>query len=263
MAVTQDPDAWARLGRKIREAREAQGASRRAFASRVGVSEKSIQVAEEGRTPRARWPQSLTLIEGGLGWTKGSMLHVLDGGEPTLLHGQTAAAAAAAADQRMPGRVNRSEGVPGDSLIPQEILEAFPVVSFFGKNCVAHGAPEWMGVAFENAVSGLMRAVKDHYEQPSLFDILEEDGTSPLPTELRVGYPMRSLRLESLLRVADRQTAEMPEDHERRTLVAIVNAARAALAEYTKRPTARTHQAMQNAHDTLLISLSRESRARS
>ncbi|WP_432008886.1 helix-turn-helix domain-containing protein [Streptomyces bacillaris] len=258
MAVTQDPDAWARLGRKIREAREAQGASRRVFSNRVGVSEKSIQVAEEGRTPRARWPQSLTLIEAGLGWTKGSMLHVLDGGEPTLLHGL----GAAADSQRESELVGRREAAPSESLIPQEILEVLPVVSFFGKNCVAHGAPEWMGAAFENAVAGLMRAVKDHYEQPPLFELPGEDGSPAVPRELSVNYPMRSLRLESLLRVADRQIAQMPEGNEKRTLLSVANAARAALDEYTGRPTARTHQVMQNAHDTLLISLSRESRAK-
>ncbi|WP_145499216.1 helix-turn-helix domain-containing protein [Streptomyces sp. CFMR 7] len=84
MATKRGPEAWTRLGTKIREAREAQGFSRKALSELSGVSEKSIQVAEEGREPRARWPQSLSLIEAGLGWAKGSMEHVLDGGEPSL-----------------------------------------------------------------------------------------------------------------------------------------------------------------------------------
>ncbi|MYS34891.1 helix-turn-helix protein [Streptomyces sp. KhCrAH-43] len=84
MTEVRDPQAWSRLGQKIREAREAQGYSRKRLSELAGVSEKSIQVAEEGRTPRARWPQSLTLIEDGLGWARGSMQHVLDGGEPSI-----------------------------------------------------------------------------------------------------------------------------------------------------------------------------------
>jgi transcriptional regulator with XRE-family HTH domain len=80
--VTQDPEAWARLGAKIREQREALGMSRRQLSEVAGVSEKSIQVAEEGRTPRARWPQSLRLIESALRWAPDSMLGILEGGEP-------------------------------------------------------------------------------------------------------------------------------------------------------------------------------------
>ncbi|GAA2972323.1 helix-turn-helix domain-containing protein [Streptomyces enissocaesilis] len=82
MSFTRDPAAWSRLGEKIREAREVLGYSRKRLSEVAGVSEKSIQVAEEGRTPRARWPQSLTLIEEGLGWLPGSMLKVLDGEDP-------------------------------------------------------------------------------------------------------------------------------------------------------------------------------------
>ncbi|MFF0080250.1 multiprotein-bridging factor 1 family protein [Streptomyces canus] len=80
--VTRDPEAWARLGAKIREKREAMGLSRRQLSEEAGVSEKSIQTAEEGRTPRARWPQSLRLIENALRWEHGSMERILEGGEP-------------------------------------------------------------------------------------------------------------------------------------------------------------------------------------
>lgn len=82
--VTQDPEAWARLGVKIREQREKLGMSRRQLSEVAGVSEKAIQVAEDGRTPRARWPQSLQLIESALCWAPGSMRRILEGGEPRL-----------------------------------------------------------------------------------------------------------------------------------------------------------------------------------
>jgi transcriptional regulator with XRE-family HTH domain len=88
--TTMSPEAWARLGGKIREAREALGYSRKRLSDIAGVSEKSIQVAEEGRAPRSRWPQSLTLIEEAIGWARGSMKEVLMGGEPSVLFEQPA-----------------------------------------------------------------------------------------------------------------------------------------------------------------------------
>lgn len=73
---------WARLGASIRAERESHGLSRRALSESAGVSEKSIQVAEEGRAPRARWPQSLALIEKALGWPSGWMKEILEGEPP-------------------------------------------------------------------------------------------------------------------------------------------------------------------------------------
>lgn len=81
MAITvpRDPEAWAKLGKTIREHREEAGYSRRALAEKAGVSEKSIQVAEEGRVPRGRMPQSLSRIEEALGWIPGAYIAILTG----------------------------------------------------------------------------------------------------------------------------------------------------------------------------------------
>ncbi|MFJ5728762.1 helix-turn-helix domain-containing protein [Streptomyces paradoxus] len=81
MAITVplDPEAWVKLGRTIRQHREEAGLSRRALAEKAGVSEKSIQVAEEGRVPRGRMPQSLSRIEEALGWAPGSSIAILKG----------------------------------------------------------------------------------------------------------------------------------------------------------------------------------------
>jgi DNA-binding XRE family transcriptional regulator len=68
-ALSASPKAWARLGRELRERREAVGLSRRALAEKAGVSEKAIQVAEEGRVPSARWPQSIGRVSRALGWS--------------------------------------------------------------------------------------------------------------------------------------------------------------------------------------------------
>lgn len=75
------PDDWARLGRLVRDAREAKGWSRRHMAEASGVSEKSIQITEEGRVP-TRWPGSLASIESALGWRVGTARWVLEGNDP-------------------------------------------------------------------------------------------------------------------------------------------------------------------------------------
>ncbi|MEU3441770.1 helix-turn-helix transcriptional regulator [Streptomyces griseoincarnatus] len=46
------------------------------------MSEKSIQVAEEGRVPRGRMPQSITRIAEALGWPPGSVQQILSGRAP-------------------------------------------------------------------------------------------------------------------------------------------------------------------------------------
>jgi transcriptional regulator with XRE-family HTH domain len=75
-------DDWERLGVQLREAREARGLSRRVLAEETGVSEKAIQMAEEGRVPSARWPKSVDTIAEALGWTPDSARAVLEGGSP-------------------------------------------------------------------------------------------------------------------------------------------------------------------------------------
>lgn len=77
------PEDWGRLGALLKEAREAQGLSRRAFAEETGLSEKAIQTAEEGRVPSARWPKSVDVMAAALGWATGSARAVLDGDRPT------------------------------------------------------------------------------------------------------------------------------------------------------------------------------------
>lgn len=75
---------WARLGTHLREAREAQGLSRRVLANKTGISEKAIQVAEDGRTPSARWPKSVDALAEALGWETGAARIVLNGGHPPV-----------------------------------------------------------------------------------------------------------------------------------------------------------------------------------
>lgn len=76
------PKDWERLGTLLKEAREAQGLSRRALAEETGLSEKAIQTAEEGRVPSARWPKSVDVMASTLGWAPGSARAVLGGNLP-------------------------------------------------------------------------------------------------------------------------------------------------------------------------------------
>jgi len=80
--VTQDPKVWSRLGRAFRRSREFNGYSRRTLAGMANVSEKSIQVAEEGRVPKGRMPQSLERIAEALTWPEGSVQMILSGISP-------------------------------------------------------------------------------------------------------------------------------------------------------------------------------------
>lgn len=76
MALTASPEAWARLGHSLREQREALGFSRRALAEKADVSEKSIQIAEEGRVP-TRWPLTIGPIARALGWEPATALQIV------------------------------------------------------------------------------------------------------------------------------------------------------------------------------------------
>jgi DNA-binding XRE family transcriptional regulator len=76
MALTASPDAWSRLGQSLRERREALGLSRRALAEKADVSEKSIQIAEEGRVP-TRWPLTIGPITRALGWEPATALQIV------------------------------------------------------------------------------------------------------------------------------------------------------------------------------------------
>ncbi|MFC8201313.1 multiprotein-bridging factor 1 family protein [Streptomyces sp. NPDC057298] len=175
--VTQDPEAWARLGAKIRERREALGWSRRQLSEIAGVSEKSIQVAEEGRTPRARWPQSLRLIESALRWESGSMEIILNGGEAEeslSLFPLTSEEGKADGREQLPMFPKESredEGIPGAvygdppsvvalsgilAELPQALRNGLPYVLEFGRRAVDHGADGEVVERYEEALEALL-----------------------------------------------------------------------------------------------------------
>jgi hypothetical protein len=76
-ALSASPEAWQRLGNALRESREHLRMSRRLLSEKADVSEKSIQIAEEGRVPSARWPQSISRITQALGWEPGAAIRIV------------------------------------------------------------------------------------------------------------------------------------------------------------------------------------------
>lgn len=159
--VTQDPEAWARLGAKIRERRESMGLSRRQLSVEAGVSEKSIQVAEEGRTPRARWPQSLRLIENALRWEPGSMSRILEGGAPgevfdslSLFEVDAGQPVAGQAEQEfLAAAYARSRAL---AEFPRFLRKPLRTVLEFGHRAAGFGADEEAVMRYEEALEALL-----------------------------------------------------------------------------------------------------------
>lgn len=151
------PEDWARLGARIQSERLRRGMSQKALALVASVSTGSIQAAEAGRVPSARWPQSLSAIEVALGWTDGSMRRVLGGDDPVRTP---------APDPAAPGGAFRTP--PQANPLPDHIREALPVVLRFGPRALASGASREAVRRYDDAVDGLLAslAMPDRSEWP-------------------------------------------------------------------------------------------------
>ncbi|MEW2421287.1 helix-turn-helix transcriptional regulator [Streptomyces nigra] len=224
--VTRDPEAWARLGAKIRERRESMGMSRRQLSERAGVSEKSIQVAEDGRTPRARWPQSLRLIERALHWEPDSMLRILEGEEPELIPGLFSMADEEAANRGH----SQVHLFPGDSVeealplqismrptnhtrsvalaaLPKGLRETVAEVLQFGVKARSYGADPDLAEEYERAAEQL------------LLDLLKRVplGYQGSAGPGRLDSWSRAMRMDPVLRKEKEERARA-RDRERRRL---------------------------------------------
>lgn len=80
--MNRDPQAWARLGHLLKQARLARGLKQSELADRASVSTASVQAAEAGTAPKTRMPTTIGPIATALGWPAGSIDAVLEGGEP-------------------------------------------------------------------------------------------------------------------------------------------------------------------------------------
>jgi transcriptional regulator with XRE-family HTH domain len=80
--MNRDPQAWARLGRALRTAREQRRLSQDELADLAGVSTGSVQSLESGTVPKARVPITLSPVAQALGWPAGAAAAVLEGEAP-------------------------------------------------------------------------------------------------------------------------------------------------------------------------------------
>jgi transcriptional regulator with XRE-family HTH domain len=80
--MNRDPNAWARLGRALRSAREHRGLTQQELGEMAGTSGRSVQDAEAGQVPKSRMPYTLGRIASALGWPEGAVTAVLDGEAP-------------------------------------------------------------------------------------------------------------------------------------------------------------------------------------
>lgn len=147
--MNRDPEAWAALGRRLRDERELRGMSRKEFAEAAGVSEKAVYNAERGDVPSRHQPPSLVKIAAGHGWAPESIQAILDGKDPVPQSGEKLSAPAAPTDGRT------------------QLLEFLPKVYEFGRLCVALGGSREVRDEFDAAVHRLMDSVPTRASQAS------------------------------------------------------------------------------------------------
>ncbi|WP_455567384.1 helix-turn-helix domain-containing protein [Streptomyces anandii] len=263
------PEDWARLGVAIRSSREGHGFSRKKLAELSGISEKSIQLIEEGRVP-SRWPKSLDVLERPLGWPNGSMHRVLDGLDLDVELSSNASTPAGGADYGADAVLLSPDGVKhffdlkrhsgargsksGDEVVttspaswPPEIQDALPYVMFFGSNCVAHGAPEWLGRAFDNAVAALLKSLAGG-DQQQLLELGEGgDGwrlnAAALPPRT-VPIGQGGSHVETLIGIAQMEISKGPATPAKVRILQKSLIAKEALNEYVRKPNPDTQRAM-------------------
>lgn len=142
--MNRDPEAWKRLGRLLRDAREGQGLTRKQFAEAAGVSEKAVYNAESGQVPSKQQPPSLVKIAAGHDWKPESIRVILDGGEPMPASEPAAPSPAPTAQD------------PADH---PDLLDLMMRVHEFGRVCMSLGGSLDARNDFEAAAQRLFESV--------------------------------------------------------------------------------------------------------
>lgn len=201
------PEDWARLGALIRKSREQQGYSRKRLSEMSGVSEKSIQLIEEGRVP-TRWPKSLDTLEEALGWGSGWMARVLDGHDPqSALLDNSSTPAGGAPVVHEGAAVNARLTVDARAAmiasLPEPVRRRLRDVLSFARTCVEYGAAPQAANAFDAAVNNLLLAVLNGPGEQSdavLISYLENSPVRPWSNAMQphVLGPAVARRLEQM-----------------------------------------------------------------
>lgn len=152
--MNRDPQAWARLGKLLRDTRERRGASREEVAGQLGMSAKTIQNFESGRVPnRDRIPPNLAKLVTAMGYTADSIERVLGGDDPVPVAPEGPVKAEAAAE-------------PASPSVTAAVL--FPSVIAFGRLCVREGGDPKLRDELEEATERLFRSVPGRERQVAL-----------------------------------------------------------------------------------------------
>lgn len=153
--MNRDPEAWRRLGRLFRNARELKGLTRAEFAVKAGVSEKAVYNAEKSVVPGRHQPPTLVKIAVGHGWKPESIQQILDGGDPLPADGNAAAAQAS----------------PPETGTQAQVLELMPRIYEFGRLCSSLGAEAAVRDEFDAAVQHLLESASVGTSQKSKFTL--------------------------------------------------------------------------------------------
>ncbi|MEU3459028.1 helix-turn-helix transcriptional regulator [Streptomyces sp. NPDC006733] len=148
--MNRDPEAWKRLGRLLRDARDRRGLTQAKLAEEAGVSTKAVYSAEAGATPLKQLPRTVVKIAAAHGWTPESVHLVLDGGDPVPA-------------SRPQARLERPSVPPAGGPPPApgslDLIELMPRVYEFGRLCSALGGDPALRDAFETALQRLVESI--------------------------------------------------------------------------------------------------------
>ncbi|MCX5176780.1 helix-turn-helix transcriptional regulator [Streptomyces virginiae] len=153
--MNRDPEAWKRLGRLFRNARELEGLTRAEFALKAGVSEKAVYNAEKSDVPGRHQPPTLVKIAVGHGWRPESIQQILDGGDPIAVD-----------DEKSTPQVN----LPATGAQAQ-VLELVPRVYEFGRLCTSLGAEASARDEFDAAVQHLLESASASASKKGRFTL--------------------------------------------------------------------------------------------
>jgi transcriptional regulator with XRE-family HTH domain len=159
---------WAALGAAIRAAREARGLTQVNLAELAGISEGSVQNLEGG-SPRSRIPQSLAKVEPHIGWSTGSGIAILHGGEPSPASStdeehEGAQRGKDTLREKLPLRIV-DELESDDSLLDSAVIQ-LPGLSGARMTVIVHGQPDATPEQIQEALLAWRRAERNLHRLP-------------------------------------------------------------------------------------------------
>lgn len=156
--MNHDPEAWARLGRAIRDDRRRQGLKHRAqLVERIKelgdtATERSIGSLERGAVPKTgEKPPTLETVAAALGWRVDWADRILNGEDPAAVLDRDPDAATTESQGRR-RTIEAKQTAPSREVV----LETLPRIYRFGRDIVALGGDPRARDVYEEAVHALV-----------------------------------------------------------------------------------------------------------